>query len=161
MKRIVLLTFLLLLLPGIALAQEKPAPAEAKKVIDYYYQGKGMGAVLVEHKLCSQIYEDGPNKYECQEVITGEQIEKNREVFLWLNFLVPTGDQSEIIIHFKRNNKVRSVSNLELPGALRYRTWKKIPTEKPGNWEVSIIQELPDTDLNLAEMQYSVVETGQ
>lgn len=161
MKKFGLLLFLLFCLPTLLLAQEKPTPAEAKKVIDYYYQGKGMGAVLVEHKLCSQIYEDGPNKYECQEVVTGGQIEKSRDVFLWLNFFVPTGDQSEIIIHYKRNNKVRSVSNLELPGALRYRTWKKIPSEKLGDWQVSIIQELPDTDLNLGEIQYSVVETGQ
>lgn len=78
-----------------------------------------------------------------------------------MNFLVPAGDQPDIIIHFKRNNKVRSVSNLELPGALRYRTWKKIPTEKLGDWEVSIIQELADTDLNLGQFQYSVVDAGQ
>ena len=161
MKKFGLLTLLLLGLPCILLAQDKPTPAEAKKVIDYYYQGKGMGAVLVAHKLCSQIYEDGPYKYECQEVVTGEQIEMDRDVFLWLNFLVPAGDQPDIIIHFKRNNKVRSVSNLELPGALRYRTWKKIPTDKLGDWEVSIIQELPDTDLDLGRLQYSVVEAGQ
>ena len=161
MKKIGLLLFLLFCLPSILLAQEKPTPAEAQKVIDYYYQGKGMGAVLVMHKLCSQIYEEGPYKYECQEVVTGGQIEKDREVFLWMNFLVPAGDQPDIIIHFKRNNKVRSVSNLELPGSLRYRTWKKIPTERLGDWEVSIIQELPDTDLNLGQLQYSVVEAGQ
>ena len=152
---------MLLCLPAILLAQEKPTPAEAKKVIDYYYQGKGQGAVLVESKLCSQIYEEGPYKYECQEVVTGGQIEKDREVSLWMNFLVPAGDQPDIIIHFKRNNKVRGVSNLELPGAVRYRTWKKIPTERLGDWEISIIQELPDTDINLGEIQYSVVEAGQ
>ena len=161
MKKLGLLTVLLLCLPCILLAQEKPTPAEARKVIDYYYQGKGQGAVLVDSKLCSQIYEEGPYKYECQEVVTGGQIEKDREVFLWLNFLVPAGDQPDIIIHFKRNNKVRSVSNLAPPGALRYRTWKKIPTERMGDWEVSIIQELADTDLNLGEIQYSVVEAGQ
>ena len=161
MKKIGLLLFLLFCLPSILLAQEKPTPPEAQKVIDYYYQGKGMGAVLVAYKLCAQIYEEGPYKYECQEVVTGGQIEKDREVFLWMNFLVPAGDQPDIIIHFKRNNKVRSVSNLELPGSLRYRTWKKIPTERLGDWEVSIIQELPDTDLNLGQLQYSVVEAGQ
>ena len=161
MKKLGLFTFLLLGLPCILLAQEKPTPAEAKKVIDYYYQGKGSGAVLVGHKLCSQIYEDGPYKYECQEVVTGDQIEKDREVFLWMNFLVPAGDQPDIIIHFKRNNKVRGASNLELPGAVRYRTWKNIPTERLGDWEISIIQELPDTDLDLGTLQYSVVEAGQ
>ena len=161
MKKLGLLIFLLLGLPCILLAQEKPSPAEAQKVIDYYYQGKGLGAVLVAQKLCAQIYEEGPYKFECQEIITGGQVEQGREAFLWMNYLVPTGDQPDIIIHFNRNNKVRSVSNFVLPGALRYRTWKKIPTDKLGDWEVSIIQELPDTDLNLGQLQYSVVEAGQ
>jgi ABC-type Fe3+ transport system substrate-binding protein len=35
----------LLWLPASILAQEKPAAAEAKKVVDYYYQGKGQGAI--------------------------------------------------------------------------------------------------------------------
>ena len=161
MKAIGLLIILLLCLPSIMFAQEKPTPAEAKKVINYYYQGKDQGAVLVGQKLCSQIYEEGPYKYECQEVVTGGQIEKDREVFLWMSYLVPAGANPDIIIHFKRNNKVRSVSNLELPGSIRYRTWKKIPTEKLGDWEINIIQELPDTDLNLGQIKYSVVEAGQ
>ena len=160
MIRIGLLTVGLLCLPSLILAQERPTAAEAKKVIDYYYQGKGQGAVLVAHTLCAQIYEEGPYKYECQEVITGEQIEKDRDVFLWMSYLVPAGDKPDIIIHFKRNSKVRSVINLELPGAMRYRTWKKIPTEKLGDWEISIIQELADTDLKLEELTYSVIEAS-
>ena len=161
MKKIGLLTILLFCLPSILLAQDKPTSAEVQEVINYYYQGKGQGAVLVAHKLCAQIYEEGPYKFECQEVISGGQIEQNREAFLWMNYLVPAGDNPEIIIHFIRNNKVRSVQNLELPGAIRYRTWKKIPTEKLGDWKVSIIQELADSDLNLGEINYSVVEASQ
>ena len=161
MMKIGLLAFLLLCLPVIILAQEKPTPAEAQKVIQYYYQGIGQGAVLMAHKLCAQIYEEGPLKFECQEEITGEQIQKGQEVFLWMNYLVPAGDKTDMIIHYKRNNKVRSVSNFELPGALRYRIWKKIPTDKIGDWQISIMQELPDADLSLGEMQYSVTEGSQ
>ena len=154
--------WILLWLPSIILAQEKPAAAEARKVVDYFYQGKGQGAILMAHKLCAQIYEEeGPLKYECQEEITGGQIQKDREVFLWMNYLVPTGDKADIIIHFKRNNKVRSVSNFELPGSLRYRIWKKIPTDKIGDWQVDIIQEMEDTDLNLGNFQYAVIEANQ
>jgi hypothetical protein len=156
--KIGLLVCLLLWLPTSILAQEKPAAAEAKKVIDYYYQGKGQGAILVAHKLCAQIYEEGPLKYECQEEITGGQIQKDREVYLWMNYLVPTGDTADIIIQYKRNKKVRSVSDFELPSALRYRIWKKIPTDKMGDWQVDIIQELQDSDLNLGSLQYKVTE---
>jgi hypothetical protein len=148
----------LLWLPAIIWAQEKPTPMEAKKVVDYYYQGKGQGAILVAHKLCTQIYEEGTLKYECQEEITGGQIQKDREVYLWMNYLVPTGDKADIIIQYKRNNKVRSVSDFELPGSLRYRIWKKIPTDKIGDWQVDIIQELEDADINLGDLKYSVTE---
>lgn len=161
MMKIGLLAGLLLCLPAIILAQEKPTPAEAQKVIQYYYQGIGQGAVLMANKLCAQIYEEGPLKFECQEEITGEQIQKDQEVFLWMNYLVPTGDKTDMIIHYKRNNKVRSVSNFELPGALRYRIWKKIPTDKIGDWQISIMQELPDADLSLGELQYTVKEATQ
>ena len=161
MMKIGLLVCLLLWLPAIILAQEKPAAAEAKKVVEYFYQGKGQGTILMAHKLCTQVYEEGPLKYECQEEITGGQVQKDREVFLWMNYLVPTGDTAEIIIHFKRNNKVRSVSSFALPGPLRYRIWKKIPTDKIGDWQVEIIQELEDSDLNLGELKYSVPEATQ
>lgn len=161
MMKIGLLVGLLLCLPVIISAQEKPTPAETQKVVQYYYQGKGQGAVLMAHKLCAQIYEEGPLKFECQEEITGGQIQKDQEVFLWMNYLVPTGDKTDIIIHYKRNNKVRNVSNFELPGSLRYRIWKKIPTDKIGDWQVDIIQELQDADLNLGELQYSVTEANQ
>ena len=161
MMKIGLMICFLFWLPAILLAQEKPPAAEAKKVVDYFYQGIGQGAILMAHKLCTQVYEEGPLKYECQEEITGGQVQKDREVFLWMNYLVPTGDKADIIIHFKRNNKVRSVSSFALPGSLRYRIWKKIPTDKIGDWQVEIIQELQDSDLNLGDLKYSVTEATQ
>ena len=161
MMKIGLLVCLLPWLPSIVLALEKPTAAETQKVLQYYYQGKGQGVILMAHKLCAKIYEEGPLKFECQEEITGGQIQKGQEAFLWMNFLVPAKDKADIIIHYKRNNKVRSVSNCELPGALRYRIWKKIPTDKIGDWQISIIQELSDEDLSLGELPYSVTEAGQ
>ena len=97
MIKIGLVVCLGLCLPAILLAQEKPTAAESKKVVDYFYQGIGQGAILMAHKLCTQVYEEGPLKYECQEEITGGQVQKDREVFLWMNYLVPTGDKAEII----------------------------------------------------------------
>ena len=161
MIKIGLLVCLTLWLPSIAFTLEKPTSAETQKVIQYYYQGKDQGVILMAHKLCAQIYEEGPLKFECQEEITGGQIPKGQEVFLWMNYLIPSGDKADIIIHYKRNNNVRSVSNFELPGALRYRIWKKIPTDKIGDWQIGIIQELQDTDLTLGELPYSVIEANQ
>jgi hypothetical protein len=55
MMKIGLLVCLLVCLPAIVLAQDKPTPAETQKVIQYYYQGKGQGVILMAHKLCAQI----------------------------------------------------------------------------------------------------------
>ncbi len=151
----------LLFLPNVILAQDKPTPEEAKKVIDYYYRGKGKGVVLVDHKLCQEIYEDGVEKYECRQEVADREIRKGQELYLWMRFLVPAGDKAEILLQFRRKDKVRKVLPLVLPGSLRYRTWKKIPTDKTGNWEITFVQEMEDGDFNLGSLQYSVVGAKQ
>jgi len=158
MKKTCILGFLLICLPALAFAQDRPTPKEARKVIDYYYHGRGKGAILMDYKLCQEILEKGPEKYECKREITDGKIQKGQEVFLWLNFLVPAGDKAEILLQFKRKDKVRKVLPISPPGSPRYRTWKKIPTDKTGNWKVSIVQEMEDRDLNLGELEFSVVE---
>ncbi|NIS72180.1 MAG: hypothetical protein GTO12_25615 [Proteobacteria bacterium] len=151
----------LLFLPNVILAQDKPTPEEAKKVIDYYYGGKGKGVVLVDHKLCQEIYEAGVEKYECRREIADREIRKGQELYLWMRFLVPAGDKAEILLQFRRKDKVRKVLPIVLPGSLRYRTWKKIPTDKTGTWEVTFVQEMEDRDFNLGSLQYSVVGAKQ
>ena len=47
------------------LAQDKPTPAEARKVIDYYFNGKGQGAIPMDYKLCKEISQQGDMKNEC------------------------------------------------------------------------------------------------
>jgi hypothetical protein len=161
MKKICFLGFVLICLPALILAQDRPTPKEARKVIDYYYNGKGKGAILMDYKLCKSIHEKGPNQYDCKLQITDGKVKKRQEVFLWMNFLVPAGDKAEILLQFKRKNKVRKALPIVLSGSPRYRTWKKIPTDKTGNWKVSFVQEMEDVDLNLGELEYSVVEGSQ
>jgi hypothetical protein len=156
--KIGILAFLIFCLPAFIFAQERPAPEEAQKVVDYYNQGKGSGAILMAHKLCQEVYEEGQGKYECKTEVTDAKIGKGQEIYLWMSFLVPAGDKADLFIQFKRKNNVRHVLKLELPSAVRYRTWKKIPADKIGDWELSIIQELEDGDLNLGALSYSVTE---
>jgi hypothetical protein len=115
----------------------------------------------MDYKLCKSIHEKGPNQYDCKLQITDGKVKKRQEVFLWMNFLVPAGDKAEILLQFKRKNKVRKALPIVLSGSPRYRTWKKIPTDKTGNWKVSFVQEMEDVDLNLGELEYSVVEGSQ
>jgi hypothetical protein len=158
MKKTCLVGFLLICLPALILAQDRPAPKEARKVIDYYYNGKGKGAILMDFKLCEEIPEKGEGKYECKREITGGKIRKGQEVFLWMSFLVPAGDKAEILLQFKRKEKVRKVLPISLSGSPRYRTWKKVPTDKTGDWKVSVVQEMEERDLDLGELEFSVVE---
>ncbi|MDJ0808840.1 MAG: hypothetical protein QNJ01_01995, partial [Desulfobacterales bacterium] len=78
------------------------------------------------------------------------------EVMLWMNFLVPSGDQGDLLLLFSRQGRVRHTATITVKGAIRFRTWKKIPTDKAGDWTVTILQELGDTDLELASFSYQV-----
>ncbi len=75
-----------------------------------------------------------------------------------MNLLVPAGDKAEILLQFKRKEKVRKVLPISLSGSPRYRTWKKLATDKSGDWKVSIVQEMEERDLDLGELEFSVVE---
>lgn len=156
MRKVSVLIIGLLLAAHAAAAQDRPTSAEALKVIDYYFNGKGSGAVLMDRYLCQKVGKEGASKNECLDKTAAGPIPLGQEVQLWMNYLVPVNDQADIIINFSRQGKVRSTARVKLAGATRYRIWKKIPTDKAGQWKVSIIQELENKDLEIATLQYEV-----
>jgi hypothetical protein len=153
MKRISLLSFLVVCVPVLIFAQEKPTSNETRKVLDYYYHGQGKGAVLKNYKFCHKIKES-----ECDQEITDRKIIKGQKVILWMDFLVPVGDKADMYLEFRRKNKVRKVVDFVVSGSIRYRTYQVIPTKKTGDWVVNIIQEVEDKDMNLGELRYTVVD---
>ncbi len=159
MRKISILIVGLLLAAHTAAAQDRPTPTEALKVIDYYYNGQGSGAVLMDRYLCQQVGKEGDSKNECLDKSVAGPIPANQEVYLWMNYLVPVNDQADIIINFSRQGKVRRTARVKLAGATRYRIWKKIPTDKAGQWTVSIIQELENKDLEVGTLKYEVAES--
>jgi hypothetical protein len=158
MKKVFILSIFLAYLPTMSFAQEKPTSDEVRKVVQYYFNGKGRGAILMDYKLCQIIYKEGARKNECKLGIINTTIKKGQEVFLWLNFLVPVGDEAEVLLEYKRKNKVRKIQNISIPKSFRYRTWRKILTNKAGKWTINIFQETDDKDLDLDALEYSVVE---
>lgn len=158
MKKFIIITAIIALIPALTLAFDKPSSKETKKVMDYYNSGKGNGALLFDYKLCSQIGEEGENKNECVQSISGNDIKVGDEIHLWMNFMIPVEDMAEIIITYTRKNRIRKTQEITLKSAFRYRTWKKIDTEKPGQWTVQIFQELGDKDLDLGSFTYVVKE---
>lgn len=162
MKRLSIVLMVSLLSFSMAWAGEKPTSDEARKVIDYYFHGKGNGAILMDLSICEKVgLEEGPDKNECLDSVNPGQIQLGDELHLWMNFLVPLNDNADIILAFSRKGKVRRTANIKLAGATRYRTWKRIPTGKAGQWTVTILQELEDQDLELGKMQFTVTAASQ
>ena len=162
MRRLIIVLTVILFAFSMASAQERPSPDQVRKVIDYYYHGKGSGAVLMDLQICEKVgLEEGPKKNECLDTFNPGQIPLDGELYLWMNFLIPIDDSADIIVTFSRNGKVRKTASVKLAGATRFRTWKRIPTNKAGQWSISILQELEDKDLELGGMQYTVVKPTQ
>ena len=142
-------------------AQDKPTPEEARKVINYYFNGKGQGVIPMEYKLCKEISLKGNAKNECVAEISGKTIAKGEKAYLWMNFLVPAGDKSKILLQYSRKDKVRNTSNITLDGATRFRTWKIIPTTTIGDWKMTMVQELDNADMEIGHLEFSVVDAAQ
>ena len=155
MKRISLLTFLVVCIPVLIFAQERPTSNEARKVFDYYYHGQGKGAVLKNYKFCHKI-----NESECDQEIADGTMIKGQKVLLWMDFLLPVGNKADMYLEFKRKNKIRKVIDFVISGSIRYRTYHTIPTNKIGDWVVNIIQEMEDKDIKLGEFGYTVVNVN-
>ena len=147
--------------PLAAMAQDKPTPEEARKVINYYFNGKGQGVIPMEYKLCKEISQKGEMKNECVAEISNKTIAKGEEAYLWMNFLVPAGEQSKILLQYSRKSKVRNTSNITLGCATRFRTWKKIPTTTTGHWKLTMIQELDNADIDIGHLEFTVVDASQ
>ena len=140
--RVVILSLMLGLTPVLALADAKPAPEDVKRVLDYYYHGKGMGPVLLETKVCRDIQREGDEKSECAGDITSQAVKKGESVYFWMAYMVPSGDEPQnIIVQFENGGVTRMVKNLQVTGQLRYRTWLKVTFDKVGPWKVKIVHD--------------------
>ncbi len=160
MKKFTVFVSLMLFLPALADALEKPSSKEAARVISYYHNGVGNGAILMECKLCIDVNNEDPDKNECGQVITDNKVNQGDEVFIWMNFLVPAGDEAAVLLGYTRDKITRNTQHLTLPGATRFRTWKRIPTNQVGEWKVTILQEMENDDLNLGGLSFTVIGDG-
>jgi len=159
MKKLGIIVMVVIGLPLIAWAVDRPAPQQTLDVVDYYFNGKGQGAVLMDYRICSEVAPEGEDKNECRRSVNAMTIPLGEDVFLWMSFLVPADDQASILVSFSRNDRVRKTADVRLKGAIRFRTWKTIPTDRPGKWTATIVQEMPDRDMVLGSLEYTVIES--
>lgn len=155
--RIIILGLMLALTPALALADAKPAPEDVKRVLDYYYHGKGMGPVLLETKVCREIQREGDEKSECAGDITAQTVKKGESIYLWMAYMVPLGDEPQnIIAQFENGGVTRMVKNLQVSGQLRNRTWLKITFDKVGPWKVKIVHDTGSSAIALGARDVTV-----
>ena len=74
MKKLIIIAAIIAFIPAHVIAVEKPSPKETKKVMDYYNNGKGGGAVLVDYTLCQEMGKEEESKNECIRPIPGNDI---------------------------------------------------------------------------------------
>jgi hypothetical protein len=115
----------------------------------------------MDYKLCKEISQQGEMKNECVAEIADKKVAKGEDAYLWMNFLVPAGEESRILVQYSRKDKVRNTSNISLGSATRFRTWKKIPTGTAGEWKINMIQELENGDVDIGQMKFSVLDASQ
>lgn len=123
-----------------ARAVEAPDPETANSVVEYYYSDAGT-PVLMEFKLCTGVYDEGPDEHECLEEVDPSAVESGSEVYLWMKFLVPQDTEATILTQLNHKGVTRRTFNRDLGGAVRYRTWHTTTFEKAGTWEVAVFHE--------------------
>lgn len=140
-----------------AQAVELPTTQEVKKVLDFYYNGQGMGVVLIDAKLCRDVHREGDEKNECAGDVTSEAITKGDTVNLWMSFMVPMGDEKQkILVQFDQGGVTRSVKNMTVTGSLRYRTWRKVTLDRVGVWNIKIVHDRDEGAAVLGEVSATV-----
>ena len=139
--RAIVLGLLLSLTPVLASAADRPTPEEARKVLDYIYNGKGQAPVLVDVKVCRDIAKDGDNKGSCVDEVTGP-LKKGESAYVWLLFMAADGDNAKkATVQFEVDGATAASKNMSIPGQQRSRTWYKHAFNKAGTWKIKVTLE--------------------
>ncbi len=163
MKMRLLSALFAFLFPAFLAAQDIPTSDEVRRVMEFYNDGQGQGIVLIDSKVCQEINKEGPEKFNCKneiiEFVKGSDASAPPEVkhktkvgeslFIWMAYMVPKGDEENIIVQYNRSGITRRSSNLAVKGSIRYRTWSKFTPRKEGNWEVKILHDTGDAPKEL------------
>ncbi len=119
-----------------------PPAAEVRRVLDYYYNGKDRGPVLVELKACLKVdgTRDSPTRFECLEEVKGP-VKVNTPIHGWTMWLLPKGaNYDDVTLQFAHEGTVRSTIDMKLDTEMRVRTWRSQILTKKGKWTISVVR---------------------
>ncbi len=139
-----------LLASAVAVAQDAgaaaplpPPPAdEVRRVLDFYFNGKDRGPVLVELKACLKVDQtkDSATKFECLEEVKGP-VKVNTTVHGWMTWFLPKGSLYEdVTMQFAHEGTVRSTIDVKLDQEMRARTWRQQALTKKGKWTITVMR---------------------
>lgn len=137
--------------PGVA----APAAETAREVIDYYFSGSDI--LLVDARLCDRVDDDGPQVHACQQPREAFSIAAGEATYLWLMLMIPQPlDPQTIVIQFAQEGTTFSVQRATVTSSLRYRLWKKLRFDQPGDWQVRILHQQGNELVPLGEITVEV-----
>ena len=138
-----------------ATAAPPPAPDAARSVIDYYFTGETI--LLVDAQLCDRVAEEGPDSHACQESRIDASLESGETTYLWLMLMVPEPLETQtLVIQFVQDGTAFSVQRATVTPSLRYRLWKKLRFDQPGDWQIRVLHEQDGALVPLGEMEVRV-----
>ena len=129
---------------GAAAAPALPPPPtdEVRHVMDYFYNGKDRGPVLVELKACIKVdsAKDSPTKSECIEEAKGP-VKVNTTILGWTMWFMPKGAvYDDVSLQFAHEGTVRSTVDVKLDSEGRSRTWRPQSLSKKGKWTITAVR---------------------
>jgi hypothetical protein len=125
-------------IPLTASAQEVPSPQEARRFLDFYYNGQE-GVVLAETQICTTIPREGDQAYGCVGEVARDAVQTGRQYYLRMVFVVPQGvDRESITVQYNHEGAVQNTDEVVVTSSIRYRTWTVFTLPEPGVWQLQI-----------------------
>ncbi len=122
---------------GFTTSEPVPSQKSINHVVSYYY-GTQDTPILADYKLCREIGSIGNDRNQCIDELSPDSLVEGQSAYLWMNYLVPKGTESELLMHYNHMGITRDTSNFKVSGSIRFRTWKKIKLSRSGSWELPI-----------------------
>lgn len=135
---------------GSTAAAQTPAPTpttaptadEARKVIDFFFDGQNQGPLLVDFTACLKVdtEKDSETRHSCVEPVTGP-VAKDTIVSAWMRWMVPRGGEyDDVVVQVLHNGVVRQTKDVTLKEAFRTRTYRSVRLSKSGTWELKVMR---------------------
>jgi hypothetical protein len=129
-------------------AANAPSSRDTRQVVDYYYSDAEQ-PVLMDFRLCRDIHDAGPDRYECDGALAERELAAGMRVYAWMKFLVPRRAAPSIMLQVDHEARPRDTWTRQLEGAVRYRTWHAVELNRPGRWRMEVYHANGDDPVRL------------